>query len=123
MIGAGGLEIPRVAAIVVTMVGARSATKGVKDLASQIYIERAYRVAAKHSDLFDFEDPADAFVITDDFMSAGGISGALASQFRYSNSAIESESIPSGGWQSVAGQPIPASLQNRVGIFNLHFVK
>ncbi len=27
--------------------------------------------------LFDFEDPSDAVVITDDFMSAGRISGAL----------------------------------------------
>jgi chromosome partitioning protein len=40
-----------------------------------MYIERAYEVAAKHSELFDDEDPADAFVITDDFMSAGRISG------------------------------------------------
>jgi chromosome partitioning protein len=75
---AGGIEVPRVAAIVMTMVGARSATKGVKDLASQMYIERAYKVAAKHFDLFDVDDPADAFVITDDFMSAGRISGALS---------------------------------------------
>lgn len=75
---AGGIKPPRVAAIVMTMVGARSPTKGVKDLASQMYVERAYGVAAKHSDLFDDEDPADAFVITDDFMSAGRISGALS---------------------------------------------
>jgi chromosome partitioning protein len=75
---AGGLKKPKVAAIVMTMVGARSATKGVKDLASQMYIERAYNVAAKHVELFDLADPADAFVITDDFMSAGRISGALS---------------------------------------------
>ena len=75
---AGGLKKPKVAAIVMTMVGARSATKGVKDLASQMYIERAYNVAAKHAKLFDLTDPADAFVITDDFMSAGRISGALS---------------------------------------------
>jgi chromosome partitioning protein len=60
------------------LVGARSATKGVKDRASQMYVERAYEVAAKHADLFDVENPADAFVITDDFMSAGRISGALS---------------------------------------------
>lgn len=39
-------------------------------------VERAYEVAAKHADLFDVDNPADAFVITDDFMSAGRISGA-----------------------------------------------
>ena len=75
---AGGVKSPKVAAIVMTMVGARSPIKGVKDLASRMYIERAYEVAAKHSELFDDEDPADAFVITDDFMSAGRISGALS---------------------------------------------
>ena len=69
---------PRVSAVAMTMVGARSATKGVKDRASQMYVERAYEVAAKHADLFDVDNPADAFVITDDFMSAGRISGALS---------------------------------------------
>jgi chromosome partitioning protein len=73
---AGGIPIPRVCAIVMTMVGARSPKKGVKDLASQMYVERAYQVAAKYPGLFDVEDPADAFAITDDFMSAGRISGA-----------------------------------------------
>lgn len=34
------------------------------------------KVAAKHLELLDHEDPADAFAITDDFMSAGRISGA-----------------------------------------------
>lgn len=73
---AGGFSPPKVAAIVMTMVGARSPKKGVKDLASQMYVERAYAIAEKFPKLFDFEDPADAFVITDDFMSAGRISGA-----------------------------------------------
>ena len=73
---AGGMETPKVAAIVMTMVGARSPQKGVKDRASQMYVEKAYQTAAKYPQLFDFEDPADAFVITDDFMSAGRISGA-----------------------------------------------
>jgi hypothetical protein len=73
---AGGLKPPRVAAIVMTMVGARSPKKGVKDLASQMYVERAYNVAQKYASLFDHADPADAFAITDDFMSAGRISGA-----------------------------------------------
>ncbi|WP_175767795.1 ParA family protein [Burkholderia cenocepacia] len=73
---AGGMPAPRVAAIVMTMVGARSPKKGVKDRASQMYVERAYSTAAKYPQLFDVDDPADAFAITDDFMSAGRISGA-----------------------------------------------
>lgn len=73
---AGGLKTPRVAAIVMTMVGARSPKKGVKDLASRVYVERAYKVASQFPQLFDHNDPADAFAITDDFMSAGRISGA-----------------------------------------------
>ncbi len=73
---AGGIPAPRVASIVMTMVGARSPKKGVKDLASQMYVEKAYSVAAKYPNLFHFDDPADAFAITDDFMSAGRISGA-----------------------------------------------
>lgn len=73
---AGGMKAPKVAAIVMTMVGARSPKKGVKDSASRMYVERAYKVAAKYPQLFDHKDPADAFAITDDFMSAGRISGA-----------------------------------------------
>jgi chromosome partitioning protein len=38
----------------------------------------AYEVVAKHADLFDAEYPADAFIVTDNFMSAGRISGALS---------------------------------------------
>ncbi|WP_313064723.1 ParA family protein [Achromobacter animicus] len=73
---AGGVQAPKVASIVMTMVGARSPKKGVKDRASQMYVERAYATAAKYPELFDVDDPADAFAITDDFMSAGRISGA-----------------------------------------------
>lgn len=73
---AGGIESPKVSAIVMTMVGARSPKKGVKDRASQMYVERAYEVASRFPDLFEVDDPADAFAITDDFMSAGRISGA-----------------------------------------------
>ncbi|MEH3041484.1 MAG: ParA family protein [Sphingomonas paucimobilis] len=72
---AGGMERPKVAAIVMTMVGARSTQKGVKDRASLMYIERAYDIAYQNKHLFD-KDPADAVVITDDFVSAGRISGA-----------------------------------------------
>jgi hypothetical protein len=41
-----------------------------------MYVEKAYGIAAKYPGLFDYDDPADAFAITDDFMSAGRISGA-----------------------------------------------
>jgi hypothetical protein len=44
--------------------------------ASRMYVERAYKIAAQYADLFDYNDPADAFAITDDFMSTGRISGA-----------------------------------------------
>lgn len=47
-------------------------------MASQLYVEKAYEVCIKYPKLFDFENIADAFVITDDFMSAGKISGALS---------------------------------------------
>jgi chromosome partitioning protein len=73
---AGGRDAPRVAAIVMTMVGSKSQIRAVPDRASRMYIERALDIAEKHSDLFDYEDPADAFVITDDFVSSGRISGA-----------------------------------------------
>ena len=40
-----------------------------------MYIERAVGIAGKYPSLFDCE-PSDVFVITDDFVSAGRISGA-----------------------------------------------
>jgi cellulose biosynthesis protein BcsQ len=72
---AGGLERPQVAAIVMTMAGAKSQKEATPDAASRMFIERALKIARKHPDLFE-ADPTDAFVITDDFMSAGRISGA-----------------------------------------------
>lgn len=72
----GDLPTPKVAAIVMTMAGARSATKSVLDRASQMYIERAVMLAEKYSNLFDHQSPSDAIAITDDFVSAGRISGA-----------------------------------------------
>jgi chromosome partitioning protein len=53
--------------------------KGVKDSASRVYVERAYNVALTFPQLFSSDDPADVFAITDDFMSAGRISGAKRS--------------------------------------------
>lgn len=72
---AGGLPKPKVAAVVMTMAGAKSQREATPDAASRMFIERALRIARKHEKLFE-GDPADAFVITDDFMSAGRISGA-----------------------------------------------
>ena len=73
---AGGRTGPRVAAIVMTMVGSKSQIRATPDRASRMYIERAIAIAEKHAGLFDYSDPADAFVVTDDFVSAGRISGA-----------------------------------------------
>lgn len=73
---AGIKESPKVAAIVITMAGAKSQKKSTPDSASRIYIERALSIANQYKELFDYDDPADAFAITDDFMSTGRISGA-----------------------------------------------
>jgi chromosome partitioning protein len=73
---AGGREAPKVAAIVMTMVGSKSRIRATPDSASRMYIERALAIAEKYSSLFDYDDPADAFIVTDDFVSSGRISGA-----------------------------------------------
>lgn len=73
---AGGRSGPRVAAIVMTMVGSKSQMTATPDRASTMYIERAIAIAEKHAGLFDYDEPADAFVVTDDFVSSGRISGA-----------------------------------------------
>lgn len=73
---AGGMPTPKIAAVVMTMVGSKSQKKATPDRASLMYIERALAVAAQHRDLFAHDDPSDAFVLTDDFHSAGRISGA-----------------------------------------------
>jgi chromosome partitioning protein len=73
---AGGRPSPRVAAIVMTMVGSKSQLRATPDRASRMYVERALAIAEKYSGLFDHTKPADSFVITDDFVSAGRISGA-----------------------------------------------
>jgi len=73
---AGGLGVPKIAAIVMTMVGSKSQKAATPDSASKMYIERAVTLAEQHATLFAHNDPSDAFVITDDFHSAGRISGA-----------------------------------------------
>ena len=73
---AGWRKAPKVVAIVMTMVGSKSQQRATPDNASRMYIERALSICEKHPSCFDQYDPADAFVITDDFVSAGRISGA-----------------------------------------------
>jgi chromosome partitioning protein len=73
---AGGRTAPRVAAIVMTMVGSKSTLRSTPDRASRMYIERAIDIAVKYPLLFDVENPVDAIVVTDDFVSSGRISGA-----------------------------------------------
>ena len=57
-------------------VGSKSQVEATPDSASRMYIERAIGIAESHASLFAHNDPSDAFVITDDFHSAGRISGA-----------------------------------------------
>lgn len=73
---AGGLPVPKVAAIVMTMVGSKSQIRATPDSASRMYVERALRIAEQFPTAFGLNDPSDAFVLTDDFHSAGRISGA-----------------------------------------------
>jgi chromosome partitioning protein len=73
----GGVEdVPKIAAVVMTMVGSKSQMEATPDSASRMYIERAIDIAERYASLFAHDDPSDAFVITDDFHSAGRISGA-----------------------------------------------
>lgn len=73
---AGGRTGPVVAAVVMTMVGSKSQLRATPDRASRMYIERALSIASRYPGLFDGDDPTDRFVITDDFVSSGRISGA-----------------------------------------------
>ncbi len=72
---AGGRPAPRVAAVVMTMVGSKSQMQSTPDRASRMYIERALDIANRYPKLFD-DDPTESFVVTDDFVSSGRISGA-----------------------------------------------
>jgi chromosome partitioning protein len=66
---AGGRATPRVAAIVMTMVGSKSTLQCTPDRASRMYIERAIDIAVKYPQPFDVPNPVEAFVVTDDFVS------------------------------------------------------
>lgn len=72
----GNISAPKVAAIVMTMAGSKGRLASTPGRASQMYIERALKIAEKYPDLFEHEKLSDAFVITDDFVSSGQISGA-----------------------------------------------
>lgn len=97
---AGGLAAPKVAAVVMTMAGAKSQKEATPDAASRMFIERALRIARKHPDLFE-SDPTDAFVITDDFMSAGRISGAKS---------IPISELKVGGFHTVSDRRLQVNL-------------
>ena len=71
------MTTPKIAAVVMTMVGASTSEAGLPDNASRIYVERALELAERYPSLFPYESISDAFVLTEDFRGAGKISGAL----------------------------------------------
>jgi cellulose biosynthesis protein BcsQ len=73
----GGVSVPKVAAVVMTMAGSKSQVEATPDKASVMYLDRALMMAEEYPNLFD-GDPAAAFVVTDDFMSSGRISGLMS---------------------------------------------
>jgi chromosome partitioning protein len=73
---AGGRPTPKVAAVVMTMVGSRSNQTSTPDRASMMYIQRAIEITNRYLQLFDSADPSEYIAITDDFVSSGRISGA-----------------------------------------------
>lgn len=73
---AGKLAAPKVAAVVMTMAGSKGRMASTPGRASQMYIERALKIAEKYPNLFEHDSISDAFIITDDFVSSGQISGA-----------------------------------------------
>jgi len=109
---AGGRPSPRVAAIVMTMVGSRSQIRSTPDRASRMYIERALSIAEKHAHLFDHANPADCFVLTDDFVSAGRISGAKS--IPISRLKIISFHMVEG--KAARSEPLSNTVSARVGL-------
>jgi len=75
---AGGLTSPKIATVVMTMVGASTAEPGLPDNASRVYVERALEIAENYPNAFPYKDVSDAFVLADDFRGSGRISGALS---------------------------------------------
>jgi chromosome partitioning protein len=73
---AGDLKAPKVAAIVMTMAGARGSKTSTPGRATQMYIDRAISIAESYPSLFEHDTIDQAFVITDDFVSSGQISGS-----------------------------------------------
>lgn len=92
---AGGRKPPKVAAIVMTMVGSKSRIRATPDRASKMYVERALSIAEKYPAAFDVSDPSDIFVLTDDFVSSGRISGAKS---------IPISRLQIGGFHTVEGK-------------------
>jgi len=103
---------PKVAAIVMTMVGSKSQVKATPDQASRMYIERAIAIAEKYPNVFGLDDPSDAFVLTDDFHSAGRISGRNGYLFRNSRWAV-SIAWNIGGFRSTNRQ---SAIRNSLSI-------
>ena len=74
----GALPSPKIAVVVMTMVGASTSEPGLPDRASMVYIERCLEIAERYPDVFPYVDPSEAFVLADDFRGSGRISGALS---------------------------------------------
>lgn len=92
---AGGRSSPKVAAVVMTMVGSKSRIRATPDRASRMYVEKALAIAEKYYSAFDVADPSDAIVLTDDFVSSGRISGAKS---------IPISKLQIGGFHTVDGK-------------------
>jgi cellulose biosynthesis protein BcsQ len=74
---AENMSVPKIAVVVMTMVGSSTSEPGLPDNASRVYIERALNLAEKYPHLFPDQNPSGAFVLAEDFRGAGKISGAL----------------------------------------------
>jgi len=66
--------------------------------------------------LFDRDNPADSFLITDDFVSSGRISGAKSIPI----SRLKIGSFHMSGGQAVAGELISRAVSARTGLPSQH---